>query len=141
MSDRDEAAVREWLSEAESGPWDAALVERLLGRMTPDARYYVYAWERPVTGRAALRDELMRQASLGFRNLRCEITAIASTGHTVLHERVDSMTIGKTPLSVHVVAVVEVDEAGQIAAWREYYDSKELTTQLGADASSAGSRA
>ena len=140
MSDQDESSVRAFIKEAESDRWDAALVERMLDRMAPDARYHVYAWERPLTGRDAIRAELLRQAPL-FRNLRIEIKALASTGSTVLLERVDSMTIGKKPLMLHVAAVFEVDEAGKITAWREYYDSKEIAAQLGADVTTAGSRA
>ena len=34
----------------------------------------------------------------------------------------------------------EVDEAGKIAAWRDYLDSKEVETKLGAGVSSAGTR-
>ena len=47
----------------------------------------------------------------------------------------------RKPLALHVAAVLEVDEAGKISAWREYYDSKEINVQLGADVSTAGARA
>jgi limonene-1,2-epoxide hydrolase len=142
MGAQHENAVRAFIGEIEGDRWNAAQVERILSRLAPDARYHVYAWERPVTGHEAIRAELLRQARL-FGDLRIEIKAIASTDHTVLIERVDRMTVGRNrkPLALHVAAVLEVDEAGKISAWREYYDSKEINVQLGADVSTAGTRA
>jgi limonene-1,2-epoxide hydrolase len=140
MGAEHENAVRAFTKEMESDRWDAAKVERILTRLAPDARYHVYAWERPVTGHDAIRIELLRQARL-FRDLRIEIKAMASTGHTVLIERVDSFTVGRKPLDLHVAAIFEVDSAGGISAWREYYDSKEIAAKLGADVSTAGTRA
>jgi len=142
MGAQHENAVRTFISGLEGDRWDDAKVERALSRMAPDASYHVYAWERPVTGHEAIRTELLRQARQ-FRDLRCEIKAIASTNHTVLIERLDTMTVGRDrkPLTLHVAAVLEVDEAGKISAWREYYDSKEINAQLGADVSTAGTRA
>jgi limonene-1,2-epoxide hydrolase len=34
----------------------------------------------------------------------------------------------------------EVDDMGKISAWRDYYDSKEITSQYGTDVTTAGSR-
>jgi limonene-1,2-epoxide hydrolase len=84
--------------------------------------------------------ELLRQARL-FKDLRAEIKAIASIGHTVLIERLDTFTVGTKPVVLHVAAVLDVDDEGRISSWREYYDSKEVNAQLGADVSTAGTRA
>jgi limonene-1,2-epoxide hydrolase len=65
---------------------------------------------------------------------------MASADNLVLVERLDSMTIGRKPLTVHAAAVFEVDADGKISSWRDYYDSREITSKLGLDALTAGSR-
>src|SRR6266542_1663648 len=52
-----EEAVRAFLTELEADHWDDALIERTLDRMALDARYHVYAWERPLTGHDEIRTE------------------------------------------------------------------------------------
>jgi limonene-1,2-epoxide hydrolase len=140
MSDSQQNAVRAFVNEIEGAGWDDAQIERILGHMAPEARYHVYAWERPIVGRDAIRGELRRQAP-HFYDLRCEIVNIASADSTVFIERVDSMTTKNGPMTIHVAAVLEVNSGGKIDAWREYYDSKEITTQVGASMTTAGQRA
>ena len=140
MGESEKRVVQDFLEELLGHAWDDAQVERIVNRMAPNARYHVYAWERPICGEDAIRRELQRQAPL-FRDLRSDIVSIASTGGTVLLERVDSMTVGRKPLTIHIVAVFEVNSDGKIESWREYYDSKEVNSQLGADVTTAGDRA
>ena len=141
MGDSEQNAVRAFIKEMEGeGSWDGAQVERILGHMAPEARYQVYAWERPLNGQAAIRRELHRQAP-HFHAFQSDIVNIASADSTVFIERVDSQMTKKGPLIVHVAAVFEVDDDGRICAWREYYDSKEITTQVGAKMTTAGQRA
>jgi limonene-1,2-epoxide hydrolase len=140
MGDSKQDAVRAFFEEMEGEGWDDAQIERILGHMAPEARYQVYAWERPLLGQDAIRGELHRQAP-HFHHLRCEIVNIASVDSMVFIERVDSMTTKNGPLTMHVAAVLEVDDGGRISAWREYYDSKEITTQVGASMTTAGQRA
>lgn len=64
MGIEEEETVRAFLADAEGRHWDANQIDRLVNRMTPDIRYSVYAWEQPVVGRDAVREELLRQASL-----------------------------------------------------------------------------
>ena len=144
MGEREEGIVREFIKEQEcEGTWDDAQIDRILSRMAPDARWHVYAWKRPMTGWDEIRGEMLRQVSV-FANYRTEIKTIVSTDRTVLLERVDSQTIGQkveTPVTLHAVAVVEIDADGKIAAWRDYFDSKEVEAQLGAGTSTTRSRA
>lgn len=139
MGAPEETTVRKFWAEMLGDQWDAAQIDRIVEYMTPDIHYHVYAWERPVVGKDAVRDELLRQAPL-FHGLSSEIVTIASQNGTVFIERRDSMMIGRKPLTQHAVAVFEVDAQGKISAWRDYYDSKEVTVQLGADVTTAGTR-
>ena len=83
----------------------------------------------------------MKRQAPHFFDLTCEILSIASSGTAVFIERLDSMATKNGPLKIHVAAVFDVDADGRIAAWREYYDSKEITTQVGANMTTAGQRA
>jgi limonene-1,2-epoxide hydrolase len=140
MGDSKQDAVRAFVKEIEGAGWDDARIERILAHMAPEAHYRVYAWERPIVGRDAIRGELHRQAP-HFHDLRCEIVSIASADSTVFIERVDSMTTKNGPVTIHVAAVLEINSGDKIYAWREYYDSKEITTQVGAAMTTAGQRA
>jgi limonene-1,2-epoxide hydrolase len=115
-----ENAVRDFMKELESDR-DEARVERILDRMTPDARYRVNAWERPLTGRDEIGAEMLRPTP-AVGSFRIEIKAMASSGQTVLVERVDWMTIGEDQRSfaLHTAGVFEVDADGKVAAWRDY---------------------
>jgi limonene-1,2-epoxide hydrolase len=77
---------------------------------------------------------------MGFGGVRSEILTMASVDQTVFMERTDSMTIGRKPLTTHVAAVLEVNAEGKISAWREYYDTREISVKLGTDAGTSGSR-
>jgi len=134
MGAQEEAAVRALLAEAEGARWDADQIERILDRMTSDIRYHVYAWEQPVVGKDAVREELLRQAPL-FGDFRSEIVSIASVNQTVLLERRDTQRVGRKTLTVHTAAAFEVDGDGKISAWRDYYDSREIAVKLDADVS------
>ena len=144
MGVREESIVREFIKEQEcQGSWDDAQIGRILSRMAPDARWHVYAWKRPMIGWDEIRAEMLRQVSV-FANYRSEIKTIVSTDRTVLLERIDSQTMGRrlqTPVTLHAAAAAEVDADGKIAAWSDYFDSKEVEAQLGGGTSTAGSRA
>ena len=47
MGVEQEATVRAFLTELEGDQLDAAQIDRVLDRMSQDARYQVYAWEDP----------------------------------------------------------------------------------------------
>jgi limonene-1,2-epoxide hydrolase len=139
MGAAEEAAVRKLWAEMDCEQWDAAQIDRVLDCLAPNIRYHVYAWEHPVAGRDAVREELLRQAPL-FHGLHSEILALASQDNTVFMERRDSMMIGRRPLTQHCAAVFEVDAQGKVSVWRDYYDSKEIAVQLGRDVTTAGTR-
>jgi limonene-1,2-epoxide hydrolase len=131
-----EAAVRAFLAELE-GHLDADRTERVVNRMAADARYHVLAWHEPFVGHDAIRAELLRQGTVWI-----EIPTIASAGNVVFTERVDSMILRGKPIASRIVGVFEVDDEGKVSAWRDYLDSREVSTQLGrAPTGSASSNA
>lgn len=57
-----------------------------------------------------------------------EMLSIAVTGNTVLTERIDHMLSadGKRLATLRIMGAIEVNEAGKITAWRDYFDTKKL---------------
>jgi len=53
---------------------------------------------------------------------------IAEIGNVVLTERVDTLrrADGTAILAVALVGILEFNDAGQITAWREYFDPRAL---------------
>ena len=134
-----EAAVRALLEELEGQERDAARVERVVSRMAADARYQVHAGDDPLVGHDAIRAEFLRQASR-MSEIRNEIVTIGSVDQIVFTERLDSFTFNDKSLTVHIAGVFEVNAAGKITAWRDYFNSGEIAVQVGADGSPAGER-
>jgi limonene-1,2-epoxide hydrolase len=124
-----EQAVRDFLLEWECESLDDSRIERLLNRMTPDIRWHVNAWDRPIVGQDAVREEFLR-LSPHYRDYRSEILAIASMDQTVFTQRLDSMMVGRKPLTQHIAGAYEVDTESKISVLRDYFDRKEVDAQL-----------
>lgn len=56
-----------------------------------------------------------------------------TSGNTVMNERVDRFRAGDRWMDLPVVGVFELDDAGKIALWRDYFDMATLSDQLGAE--------
>jgi limonene-1,2-epoxide hydrolase len=83
-------------------------------------------------GRQAIVDELSRQFT-HYSDCDCEVLAIASNDRFVFTERRDHVSMieqGKRIFS-SVAAVFELDDAGRVVSWREYWDTGDIARQLG----------
>jgi limonene-1,2-epoxide hydrolase len=100
--------------------------------MTPDARYHLFAWEEPFVGRDAIAEELLKEAAY-CSDTQVEFVNIASAGQTVFVERLDWVTMNDKHAGFHVVGVFEVAADGKISNWRDYVDTREITTKVEAD--------
>ena len=114
---------------------------------TPDfaglANYFAEdGWYQPlvpatarIEGRAAIAAALEKQYQT-YYECRCEIHASAATGRFVFTERTDHVTLhaGNRKVGSRVCAVFELDEAGLIVGWREYWDSGDVMRQMGISA-------
>jgi limonene-1,2-epoxide hydrolase len=86
-------------------------------------------------GRGAIVAELRQHASR-YKNCICKVHATAAGDRQVFTERTDTVTQlhdGSTT-SVDLVGVFDVDDAGQIVAWREYWDLLATARQMGVSA-------
>ncbi|WP_448586242.1 limonene-1,2-epoxide hydrolase family protein [Thermaurantiacus sp.] len=81
-----------------------------------------------VHGRAAARAFL---AQLPAEAIDWEVHAIATTGNTVLTERTDRFVLpGGRQIAIRVMGAFEVRD-GCITHWRDYFDLKQFTDQMG----------
>jgi limonene-1,2-epoxide hydrolase len=66
----------------------------------------------------------------------CEIHASAAMGRFVFTERTDHVTLhaGDKKVGSRVCAVFEFTESGEIAGWREYWDTGDVMQQMGISA-------
>jgi limonene-1,2-epoxide hydrolase len=94
----------------------------------------VPATER-ITGRAAIAAALKKQYQTYFE-CECEIHASAAMGRFVFTERTDHVTLHAENRKVgsRVCAVFEFNDRGEIAGWREYWDSGDVMRQMGISA-------
>jgi limonene-1,2-epoxide hydrolase len=85
-----------------------------------------------IVGRAAIAAALEKQFQT-YYECRCEIHASAAMGRFVFTERTDHVTLHAADKKVgsRVCAVFELDDAGLIIGWREYWDTGDVMRQMG----------
>jgi limonene-1,2-epoxide hydrolase len=93
-----------------------------------DATWHLSAWREPIVGRSAIRAMLDQLAGV---DSRYTILNIASTATIVFTELVDTHSRDGKPVTMHWSSVAEINQAGMITAERDYWDAKELDSQLG----------
>jgi limonene-1,2-epoxide hydrolase len=124
MGAQQEAAVRSLLDSVV-----ARDREGFVHHFDNQAVYHVNAWHDPIVGHDGLRAEFERQAGI-YTDFRYEILHILSTDALVFTERIDTMQIAGTPVSLHWASVHELAPTGKITAARDYYDMQELEARL-----------
>ena len=127
-----ERTIRNFLSLFHTRKLDIAAVRAMLA---DNARYQPIVPIAPVReGADAICGELERQYEL-YGECACKILNIAVSGSTVFTERVDTCRQLKDgrETTTNVVGVFDLDEAGRIVSWREYWDGLDCACQLGID--------
>ena len=124
-----ERVVLEFLRCAEGRTQD---VEAMTARMTEDIVWRVNVpLSKVVQGRDAARAEIERQNTVSTGMLEgSEVVTIASNDNVVFTERVDVVELAGKQMTFRINGIFEVRD-GQIAAWREYFDTCDMVQQLG----------
>ena len=108
-------------------------VDGMVGLLSEDISYEVFVPSPPRVGRDAVRAELERQKrDRGLNPARQRDPQHRLKRSRCLHRTYRSHRDGGTPLRLHINGVFEVD-GGKIGAWREYYDTGDVASQLGID--------
>lgn len=98
-------------------------VEELLGFFAPDAIYEKIPVGR-FEGHAEIRGTL--EEFFGPEvSVRMEIVALVSDGTRVCVERVTHFETAAGRFALPVMAIFEVDDAGKVTGWRDYFDRKQ----------------
>lgn len=105
-------------------------LDGVMSRFAPDAVWDNIPMNAPAKGSAAIREMMhgfLKDAS-GF-----EVKVLKSwhVGNVVFNERVDTIRMknGKSA-KIPVAGVFELNDAGQITAWRDYFDMTTYTKQI-----------
>jgi limonene-1,2-epoxide hydrolase len=131
LTTKAENVVREFLASlhAEKEPdWD-----QVLEAFSEDAVYHMLVPRGSILeGRARIRQELERQFT-DYYDCECELLAVVADETTVMTERRDHVTMKRNDQRIFssVAAIFELDAAGRIARWREYWDTDDIARQLG----------
>jgi limonene-1,2-epoxide hydrolase len=102
--------------------------EELLGFFADDAVYHNIPFD-PSVGKDAIAATLGMFVT-GDGEGSFELVHIAANGHVVLTERVDRVTMNGKVATLPVMGTFEVNEAGKITAWRDYFDVAMLMSQV-----------
>ncbi len=132
MGQKQEAIVREFLAAWGDGE-RVPDVDKIASMFAPNGHWALYIPGGPViTGRDAIRTAIHRQLSyVSFPS--CGIVKMLSTDTLVATERVDHFIRNGKTVDHALMAMFELDADGLITAWREYFDTYDLSRQTGAD--------
>ena len=104
-------------------------VKELGGYFTDDAVYHNIPVP-PVTGRDAI-EATLAQFLTPATSCEFEMLAIATTGNTVLTERIDRFVLNGKSIALPVMGSFELTPDGRIKAWRDYFDMQQFMSQMG----------
>lgn len=109
--------------------WTRLSVDEIMACFAEDA-----VWDNvpmaPAKGKAAIRE--MTQGFLKDANsFTAQIVRSVGDGNVVFNERIDTITMknGKKA-AIPVAGMFEVDSAGKIKVWRDYFDLGTFTKQV-----------
>ena len=131
MNANAEHKVVEFLSMFDVDTPDMA---KMMTYLAPEAAYLNRVRHaEPVRGHAQIEQELAGQFSR-YKDCVCTIKSIASNGAQVFTERADTVTMrgDGRKVTVLVCAVFDLDAAGKITYWREYWDMGDIQSQMAA---------
>ena len=107
-------------------------LEEIVGFFAADAVYHNIPME-PAVGLPAVEATLKMFVAEGGGGgeAEFEIVHIAVSGNAVLTERIDRLNVQGKPVEIKVMGTFELDDAGKIRAWRDYFDMGQLMSQIG----------
>lgn len=132
MGLKQEGIVREFLAAWGDGVREPD-VDRIVSMFAPEGHWVLYVPGGPVIrGREALHAEIRRQLTYTQRP-QCGTIHMVSSETMVMTERLDHFQRNGKTMTHALMAVFELDADGLITAWREYFDTWDLSRQTGAD--------
>lgn len=131
MSKTNLARVRAFLEEFHfSGTPD---INRIMTYFAPGGTYQPLVPATPAIAIGPQFEAALERQFATYYECRCELHAVAAQGRFVFTERTDHVTlhVGDRKVASRVCAVFELDDAGLIVSWREYWDTGDVMRQMG----------
>ena len=114
--------------EAFIAAWNSLDMESAFGLMADDVVWHNIPLE-PANGIEAV--QAMMDGFPAMEGCNWETHAIAANGNTVLTERTDNFILeGGKKASIRVMGTFELNDAGKIQNWRDYFDSAEFQREF-----------
>ena len=107
--------------------WERLDLNEVMSYLADDAVFLPAPKDKPVSGREAIGKLWAYYIGL-FASYSCEVKNVVMSEHVVFVERVER--IGRADgqnVVLPVAAVFEIDDAGKITAWRDYWDPSMAT--------------
>lgn len=131
-----EAIVREFCHVSGPGDSEAIDANRLASFFAEDGEWHVSVPGTVIKGRDAIRQAAEKMNKIASF-IECGIRTIAIRGNTAMVERLDHFTMAGKRVHHALVAIYEFDDKGKITCWREYFDTADLSRQVGQPTESA----
>jgi len=103
-------------------------IDAALDLLSEDCRYHNIPLD-PVEGLDAIRSTV-QGFTAGVDRVEFETLHIAASGNVVLTERVDRFLFPDKRIELPVSGTFEVDAAGKINHWRDYFDLQQFLSQM-----------
>ncbi len=130
MGAREEQLVRRVLDAWGDGQTERPDVDAIAAALADDVTWQLWMPGGPtLRGRDAVVADIERQLVFAT-HMCCGVQRMTSHGSTVITERLDTFRSGSVTVQHSLCAVFDLDADGKIAAWREYFDVRDLDRQL-----------
>lgn len=101
--------------------WGSADLDRIMDAFAEDAVYHNMPMA-PTQGKAEIRAFIEGFLKMSPKGIDFEILNQVATGQLVMNERIDTFENEGKQTAAPVCGVFELDSAGKITAWRDYFD-------------------
>ena len=122
------AAESEKLVREFCAAWPRRDIDELLGWFGDGSVYHNIPMA-PAEGKDAIRAVLELFVPLAS-SIEFDIRHLVADGNVVLTERVDRFVVNDKTIELPVMGTFELDDNGRIAAWRDYFDLNQWTSQM-----------
>ena len=102
--------------------WRRLNLEDALSRISDDAQFTPDCKSAPVIGREAIRKVWAGYMQV-IKKYEFEVRAAVASDDVVMIERREVLGMNGKELDLAIVAVFEINPAGKITAWRDYWDT------------------
>jgi len=102
--------------------WRRLDLEDALSRISDNAQFTADCKSAPVIGRDAIR-KVWAGYMQAIKKYEYEVRAAVASDDVVMIERREVLGMSGKELDLAIVAVFEINPAGKITAWRDYWDT------------------